>query len=144
MSHRPQVLDAASENQLQTHTASNDSLESEPREKTGANGTLIVGREFPAHSKDSVRELVLQPLMDVVGQTTLWARCAGNLEERMGDFRFLILEFKHPDDVLTFVQIWSEPTGELTMEVGPGKRSEWRLQAFADGPSHSLAKQGLW
>jgi hypothetical protein len=98
--------------------------ESQPREQTHTDGILVVGRELHLRPRESMREIALRPLIDLVQQTTLWAQRTGNVEERIGDFRFLVLEFKRPDDLLTYVQIWSEPTRELTMEVGPARRSD--------------------
>jgi hypothetical protein len=122
---------------------STETPESPPREQTGADGLLVVGRKLLLHPKETAREIALRPLMDLVRQTTLWAQPTGEVEERMGDFRFLVLEFKRPDDLLAYVQIWSEPTRQLIMEVGPGKRSDPRLQAFADRIVPALAGRGF-
>jgi hypothetical protein len=126
-----------------SEAASSETPESPPREQTGADGLLVVGRKLLLHPKESARQIALRPLIDLVRQTTLWAQRSGDLEERMGDFRFLVLEFTRPDDLLTFVQIWSEPTREPVMEVGPGRRSDPRLQAFADRIAQPLAGRGF-
>ena len=50
-------------------------------------------------SAGTLQSIALNPLIELVRQTTKWAEDRTTLEERLGDFRFLILEFSRSDGV---------------------------------------------
>lgn len=116
--------------------------EFEPRQSTGQEGILIAGRGGLRRSADDLRAVAERPVTDLVCRITQWGE-PDVLADRVGDFRFLILEFTRPDGVTTYVQTRSEPTKELIMEVGPGKRPDALRQAFADSVAEHLARRGF-
>ena len=90
---------------------------------------------FVSLLKNSLKPLVLRACSLPNGQK--------EREGRIGDFRFLIVEFARNGGFSAFVQIWSEPDCDVVVEVGPGEREDSALQAFCDQVSGALNKKGL-
>ena len=116
--------------------------EFEPHTVVDLEGTLVCAQERP-RSSQSLASLCLPALTDQVEQVGVWNLGSTDSEIRLGDYRFLVVEFTDAADVCHFVQIWSEPHCHLTMEVGPGNREETILQAVADGIRPALTGRGF-
>jgi hypothetical protein len=113
-----------------------------PHEAIALNGVLCCGQPLPRHRSD-IAGIVLQPLINLVRQVTDWRDPAGDEDQYLGDYRFLVLDAMTASGINTFVQIWSEPFDELTVEVGPGDRSDPARQAFADEIREALLGRGF-
>ena len=113
-----------------------------PREETGREGVLIVGQPSKHRSEATLRAIALDPLTEFVRQTTEWGEDRLDLEARVGDFRFLVLDFRRDDGLLLYVQIWSSPARETVLEVGADKLDE-RRGAFIESVSEALRSRGF-
>jgi hypothetical protein len=113
-----------------------------PREEAGREGVLIVGQPSKRRREATLRVIALDPLTDLVRQTTQWGEDRQDLEARLGDFRFLVLDFRRDDGLLIYVQIWSTPAQETILEVGAGKLDELR-DAFIESASGPLRSRGF-
>ncbi len=87
--------------------------------------------------------MCLPALAGLVEQTAVWSAESGDPEERLGDYRFLVVEFTDAAQIVRFVQIWSEPNCGLTMEVGPGDCDHEARQAVADRMRPALIGRGF-
>jgi hypothetical protein len=117
-----------------------------PHECDSQKGTLAKAGSAGARSAGSASALGGALRNEVTRLARLivdWNLDAHAASERIGDFRYLILEFTPADGVLRFVQVLSEPETDLTMEVGPGQRSGPAEQAVADGWSAALQSRGF-
>ena len=65
------------------------------------------------------------------------------VRERLGDYRFLVVNFTDAANISRYVQIWSEPYCDLTMEVGPGNREDETLKAVGDHLRPALTGRGF-
>ncbi|PWT83214.1 MAG: hypothetical protein C5B58_06900, partial [Acidobacteria bacterium] len=113
-----------------------------PREETGREGVLIVGQQSKRRPEATLRAIALDPLTEFVRQTTFWGEDRLDLEARVGDFRFLVLDFRRDDGLLLYVQIWSSPARETVLEVGVDKFDE-RRGAFIESVSEALRSRGF-
>jgi hypothetical protein len=113
-----------------------------PREEAGREGVLIVGQPSKHRSEATLRAIVLDPLSDLVRQATGWGEDRQDLEARLGDSRFLVLDFKRDDGLLLYVQIWSSPAREIVLEVGADRLDE-RRGAFIESVSEALRSRGF-
>ena len=113
-----------------------------PREEAGREGVLIVGQPSKHRSEATLRAIALDPLTEFVRQTTEWGEDRLDLEARVGDFRFLVLDFRRDDGLLLYVQIWSSPARETVLEVGADKLDE-RRGAFIESVSEALRSRGF-
>jgi hypothetical protein len=113
-----------------------------PHEVIDLRGTLACGQSQP-RSAEELTGLCLPALIGLIEQTAVWNVDSINPEERLGDYRFLVIEFTETVDICRYVQIWSEPNCDLTMEVGPGNREDKVLQAVADRMRPALIGRGL-
>jgi hypothetical protein len=114
-----------------------------PQQQTGCKAALIVGQPSVHRSAATLQSIALRPLIELVRQTTQWGEDHTTLEERLGDFRFLILEFTCSDGLLSYVQIWSAPAKETMLEVGPGKRSSALAGAAIESKGGLLRNRGF-
>lgn len=114
----------------------------EPHRTIALDGVLCTG-QASARRHDEIAHIALSPLVSLVRQVTGWTDTWGTGEQRLGDYRFLVLDFKTSSGIEAFVQIWSEPFCNLIVEVGPGKREDAVLQAFADQIRDSLLDRGF-
>jgi hypothetical protein len=113
-----------------------------PREESGRDGVLIVGQPAKPRREATLRGIALDPLADLVRQTTRWGEDRLDLEERVGDFRFLVLDFRRDDGLLLYVQIWSTAAQETILEVGADKLHELR-DTFIERASEPLRSRGF-
>jgi hypothetical protein len=113
-----------------------------PREETGREGVLIVGQPKRRRPEATIRAIAADPLTDFVRQTTFWGEDRADLEARVGDYRFLVLDFRREDGLLLYVQIWSSPARETVLEVGADKLDE-RRAAFIESISDALRSRGF-
>jgi hypothetical protein len=113
-----------------------------PREETGREGVLIVGQSSKRRPEATLRAIALDPLTELVRQTIEWGEDRLDLEARVGDFRFLVLDFRRDDGLLLYVQIWSSPAREIVLEVGADKLDE-RRGAFIESVSEALRSRGF-
>jgi hypothetical protein len=113
-----------------------------PREETGREGVLIVGQPSNQRPEATVRAIALDSLTDLVRQTTEWGEDRLDVEARVGDFRFLVLDFRRDDGLLLYVQIWSSPARETVLEVGADKLDE-RRGAFIESVSDAFRGRGF-
>jgi Predicted hydrolases or acyltransferases (alpha/beta hydrolase superfamily) len=113
-----------------------------PREETGRDGVLIVGQPSKRRREATLRAIALDALTDLVRQTTYWGEDRVDLEARVGDFRFLVLDFRRGDGLLLYVQIWSTPAQETILEIGADKLDELR-DAFIESASEPLRSRGF-
>ncbi len=113
-----------------------------PHDVVNLRGTLACGQS-QSRSTAELNALCLPALAGLVEQTAVWSADSTDPEERLGDYRFLIVDFTDAADICRFVQIWSEPNCGLTMEVGPGDREDEALQAVADRMRPALIGRGF-
>jgi hypothetical protein len=113
-----------------------------PREETGREGVLIVGQPKRRRPEATLRAIALDSLTEFVRQTTEWGEDRLDLEARVGDFRFLVLDLRRDDGLLLYVQIWSSPARETVLEVGADKLDE-RRGAFIESISEALRSRGF-
>jgi hypothetical protein len=113
-----------------------------PHEAIALDGVLSCGLPLPRLRTD-ISGIVLRPLINLVRQVTDWTDPSGDEGRYLGDYRFLVLDTITASGIKTFVQIWSEPFDELTVEVGPGDRADAALQSFADQIRESLHDRGF-
>jgi hypothetical protein len=113
-----------------------------PHEAIALHGVLCCGQTLPRLRSD-VSGIALRSLINLVRQVIDWTDPSGNDGKYLGDYRFLVLEAPTASGIHTFVQIWSEPFAELTVEVGPGDRDDATLQSFADSIRESLHDRGF-
>jgi hypothetical protein len=113
-----------------------------PREETGREGVLIVGQPKKRRPEATLRAIALDPLTEFVRQTTEWGEDRLDLEARVGDFRFLVLDFRRDDGLLLYVQIWSSPARETVIEVGADKLDD-RRGAFIESVNEALRSRGF-
>lgn len=113
-----------------------------PHEVVNLRGTLACGPSQP-RSTAEINALCLPTLAGLVEQTVVWSADSTDLEERLGNYRFLVVDFTDAADICRFVQIWSEPNCGLTMEIGPGDRKDETLQAVADRMRPALIGRGF-
>jgi hypothetical protein len=116
--------------------------EFEPHSIVDLEGVLICAQARP-RSPQALATLCLPALTEQVAQAGVWNFGSADAETRLGDYRFLVLDFTDAADICRFVQIWSEPHCDLTMEVGPGNREDATLQAVADGMRPALIGRGF-
>jgi hypothetical protein len=88
-----------------------------PHESIGLDGVLCCGLPLRRVRTD-ISGIVLRPLINLVRQVTDWTDPSGDEGQYLGDYRFLVLDTVTASGIETFVQIWSEPFDELTVEVG--------------------------
>jgi hypothetical protein len=116
--------------------------EFEPHRSIDLEGTLACAQPVPRMPQE-LTALCLPALVTFVEQATLWGMNSESPESRLGDYRFLVLDFTNAADICRYAQIWSEPHGDLTMEVGPGNRDDAVLQASADSIRPVLTGRGF-
>jgi hypothetical protein len=117
------------------------SAEFEPHLPVELHGTLACAQPVPRRPEE-LTAMCLQALVTFVEQASLWG-LDGNPESRLGDYRFLVLDFTNAAGICRYAQIWSEPGGDLTMEVGPGDRDDALLQASADSIRPAMIGRGF-
>ena len=113
-----------------------------PREETGREGVLIVGQPSKRRREATLRAIALDALSDLVRQATYWGEDRLDLEARVGDFRFLVLDFRRDDGLLLYAQIWSTAAQETILEVGADKLHTLR-DAFIESASEPLRSRGF-
>jgi hypothetical protein len=113
-----------------------------PHQVIDLQGTLSCGQPLP-RSAQELSTLCLPALTEMVEQAGVWNIDSTDSEARLGDYRFLVLNFTDAADICRYAQIWSEPNCELTMEVGPGNREDAVLQAIADRMRPALIGRGF-
>jgi hypothetical protein len=118
------------------------SAEFGPHRSIDLAGTLACAQPVP-RMPAGLTALCLPALVTFVEQVSLWGPDSGNPESRLGDYRFLVVDFTNAAGICRYAQIWSEPQGELTMEVGPGDRDDAVLQASADSIRPVLTGRGF-
>jgi hypothetical protein len=114
-----------------------------PREETGREGVLIVGQPSKPRPEAALRVIALTPLIDLVRQSTYWGEDRQDLEERLGDVRSLILEFRRDDGLLLYVQIWSAPAHETMLDVGTDPPADVLGGAFFESAREPLTSRGF-
>ncbi len=113
-----------------------------PHEVVNLCGTLACGQAQP-RSAAELTALCLPALAGLIEQVAVWSAASTDSEERLGDYRFLVVDFTDAANISRYVQIWSEPNCDLTMEVGPGNREDKTLQAVADCMRPALIGRGF-
>ena len=113
-----------------------------PHEVVNLRGTLACG-QLQSRSAAELTALCLPALAGLIEQTAVWNADSTDPEERLGDYRFLVLNFTDAANISSYVQIWSEPNCDLTMEVGPGDREDEALQAVANRMRPALIGRGF-
>jgi hypothetical protein len=103
----------------------------EPHRSVALDGVLCCGRAVP-RPREQIIGIAQPSLITLVQQVTVWKDTSDTGEQYLGDYRFLVLDFKTSSGVEAFVQIWSEPFGNVIVEVGPGNREDADRQAFAN------------
>ena len=112
-----------------------------PRATDGREGLLRPASA--AVDPEALRTPLVTQLTEFARLAIDWPAVDDPPDARIGDYRFLIVEFTPADGILRYAQIWSEPKSELLMEVGPGDREDPALQRVADGLAPSLAGRGF-
>ncbi len=118
------------------------SVEFEPHRTIDLDGTLVCAQPVP-RKPEELAALCLPALVTLVEQVSLWGPDSGNRESRLGDYRFLVVDFTNAAGICRYAQVWSEPQGDLAMEVGPGNRDDAVLQACADSIRPILTGRGF-
>jgi hypothetical protein len=113
----------------------------EPHGAATLEGTLCCGGTRP-QSRERIFDIVMPSLTHLIGRAMDWGEVPED-ESRLGDFRFLVLSLPTVDEIDPYVQLWSEARGNVIIEVGPGDRSDPKLQAFADGIREKLLDRGF-
>jgi hypothetical protein len=113
-----------------------------PHEAIALAGVLCCGQPL-ARPRSDISGIALRSLINLVRQATDWTDPSGDDDHYLCDYRFLVLDTMTASGINTFVQIWSEPFDELTVEVGPGDRDDAALQSFADQMRESLHDRGF-
>ncbi len=113
----------------------------EPHGAAKLEGTLCCGVSQP-QSRERIFDIVMPSLTHLIRQATEWGEAPED-ENRLGDFRFLILSLPMRDGIDPYVQLWSEARGNVIIEVGPGDRPDPKLQAFADAIRSTLLDRGF-
>jgi hypothetical protein len=88
----------------------------EPHRAFDLRGILMAARG-QSMTREAVSDFVRPPLTDLVRHVTRWGDDNAAAQERIGDHRFLVVEFRNPGGALNFVQLWSEPIENILMEV---------------------------
>lgn len=102
-----------------------------PRATVDLRGTLACGGVETRAPRD-LAAICGPALTDLVRQVIVWMTDTANPDARLGDYRFLVVEFTDAAGVCRYAQIWSEPGGDITMEVGPGYRDGDQLADEVD------------
>jgi hypothetical protein len=113
----------------------------EPHGAAKLDGTLCCGGT-QTQSRQRIFDIVMPSLTHLIRQATDWGEAPED-ESRLGDFRFLILSLPTSDGIDPYVQLWSEPRGNVIIEVGPGDRPDPKLQEFANGIREELLDRGF-
>ena len=113
-----------------------------PHEVIDLRGTLACG-QTPPRSAEELTALCLPALTDLVKQAGVWSINSTDTNARLGDYRFLVVDFTDAAGNSRYAQIWSEPNCDLSMEVGPGNREDAALQAIADQMRSALTGRGF-
>lgn len=113
-----------------------------PHEVVNLRGALACGQS-QSRSAAELTALCLPALAGLVEQTAIWSVDSSDRQERLGDYRFLVVNFTDAANISRYVQIWSEPNCGLMMEVGPGDREDETLQAVADHMRPALIGRGF-
>jgi Putative bacterial sensory transduction regulator len=114
-----------------------------PREETGREGVLIVGQPSKHRPDAALRAIALNPLLELVRQSTHWGEDREDLEVRLGDVRSLIVDFRRDDGSLLYVQIWSAPAHETILSVGTDQPAGALRCAFIESASEPLISRGF-
>jgi hypothetical protein len=114
-----------------------------PREETGREGVLIVGQPPTPRPPAALRAIAADALIELVQQTTHWGEDRPALEERLGDHRSLILDFRRDDGLLLRVQIWSAPAHEATLLVGTDQPVDVLQGGFIKSARLALESRGF-
>ena len=113
----------------------------EPYSPAKVEGVLCCGTIQP-RKRERILDIAMPSLSHLVRQATDWGEAPDD-EDRLGDFRFLILNVQTGGGIDACVQLWSEARGNVILEVGPGDRPDPRLQAFADEVRAELLDRGF-
>lgn len=113
-----------------------------PHQVVNLRGMLACGQSHP-RSAAELTALCLPALVGLVEQTAVWSADSTYTDERLGDYRFLVVDFSDAANISHYVQVWSEPNCDLVMEVGPGDREDTTLQAVADRLWPALIGRGF-
>ena len=113
----------------------------EPHSPAKVEGILCCGTSLP-RSRKLILDIALPALSHLLRQATDWGEAPED-EERLGDFRFLILSVETEAAIAAYVQLWSEARANVILEVGPGDRLNPQLQAFADEMRADLHGRGF-
>ena len=103
--------------------------EFEPQKGASLDGVLFSGKSS-AQTHADLEAVALAPLVQLVRAATSWPEDRSEIECRVADFRFLVLDFRIGTDQVLYVQIRSTPTSHLIVEVGPGTPKNMELQAL--------------
>ena len=113
-----------------------------PHDTVDLRGALACSQPV-SRTEAEVVALCAPALADLVRQVITWGMNFDNPDARIGDFRFLVVEFTDAAEICRYAQIWSEPRGDITVEVGPGDRDDERLQAEAEAIRPAMAARGF-
>ena len=113
-----------------------------PRQETERKGVLIQADPSPQARANRAKVLLAQ-LVPLVRLATDWPVSDADLEARIGDYRYLILDFAPAPDQVRYVQIWSEPIGNLAVEVGPGDLKNRGLNSLMARQTPALHGRGF-
>ena len=116
--------------------------EFEPHAAVDLSGTLACGQPAP-RTAGQIASLCVAALEEWARQVTRWTTEPAESDARLGDYRFLVVDYTDADGVCRYVQLWSEPGMPVTMEVGPGERDDVQLQQVADELRAPLAGRGF-
>jgi hypothetical protein len=114
----------------------------EPREDVRFEGTLVAASPI-SRTPAALREIALVTLTQLVQGATKWPKRGDDLASRIGDYRYVVLEFTPTAGRPFYVQMWSEPTANLLVEVGPGSPQDPALRALTAEHASALVGRGL-
>ena len=114
----------------------------EPHCRVNLNGVLCCGRT-QARPRGDITEIVLSSLINLVRQVVNWTDTLDSGVQYLGDYRFLVLDFRTLLGIEAFVQIWSEPFCDLIIEIGLGSRQDVAQQSFDKGIRAHLLDRGF-
>lgn len=113
-----------------------------PQESRGCEGILVAASAATRTAAD-LRTVTGPSLTQLVEQATQWPSDQRELEARVADYRFLVLDFSPEPDRALYVQIWSEPTSDVIMEVGPAQATDSTRKVLFESQAATLEGRGF-
>jgi hypothetical protein len=114
----------------------------EPQKGASLDGVLFSGKSS-AQTHADLEVVALAPLVQLVRAATSWPEDRSEVESRVADFRYLVLDFRIGTDQVLYVQIRSTPTSHLIVEVGPGTPKDTELHALMTRQTAVLQGRGF-